>query len=132
MVVTQRGTQLYAQSLRGGSEKPDADGDKHGEGDKHQDGDKHEEAPAKSNGLVIPPWLLPVGGGAIVMTGGLWLLRKRFRSAPVDGEEDAYATNYDLSLPAAEPTEPEPYTNNHHSVPLSPAIIMGEKSRKGG
>jgi membrane fusion protein, heavy metal efflux system len=132
MVVTQRGTQLYAQSLRGGSEKPDADGDKHGEGDKHQDGDNHEEAPAKSNGLVIPPWLLPVGGGAIVMTGGLWLLRKRFRSAPVDGEEDAYATNYDLSLPAAEPTEPEPYTNNHHSVPLSPAIIMGEKCRKGG
>jgi membrane fusion protein, heavy metal efflux system len=128
MVVTQRATQLYAQSLRGGSEKTDPDGDKHQEGDDH----KHEEAPAKSN-VVIPPWLLPVGGGAILVAGGSWLLRKRFRSAPVDGvddgEEDAYASNHDLSLPAAEPTEPEPYTNNHHSVPLSP-VIMGEKSRK--
>ncbi|WP_373545250.1 efflux RND transporter periplasmic adaptor subunit [Chamaesiphon sp.] len=122
MVVTQRGTQLYAQSLRGGGEKPAAD--------EHQD----EAAPAKSNGLVIPPWLLPVGGGAILVTGGALLLRKRFRSAPADdledGKEDAYASNYDLSLPAAELTEPEPYTNNHHSVPLSPAT-MGEKSRKG-
>ena len=130
MVVTQRATQLYAQSLRGGSEKPEADGDKHEAGDDR----KHEEAPAKSNGLVIPPWLLPVGGGAILVAGGSWLLRKRFRSAPVDGlddgEENAYASNHDLSLPAAELTEPEPYTNNHHSVPLSP-VIMGEKSRKG-
>ncbi len=130
MVVTQRGTQLYAQSLRGGGEKSDADGGKHEEGD----GDKHEEAPAKSNGLVIPPWLLPVGGGAILVTGGALLLRKRFRSAPVDdlddGEEDAYTANDDLLLPAAEAIEPEPYTNNHHSVPLSP-VTMGEKSRKG-
>jgi membrane fusion protein, heavy metal efflux system len=122
MVVTQRGTQLYAQSLRGGGEKPAAD--------EHQD----EAAPAKSNGLVIPPWLLPVGGGAILVTGGALLLRKRFRSASVDGlddgEEDAYAHNHDLALPVAELTEPEPYTNNHQSVPLSP-VIMGEKSGKG-
>ncbi len=121
MVVTQRGTQLYAQSLRGGSEKPAAD--------EHQD----EAAPAKSNGLVVPPWLLPVGGGAILVTGGV-LLWKRFRSAPADhlddGEEDAYADNYRDSLPAAELTEPEPYTNNHHSVPSS-SVLMGGKSKEG-
>jgi membrane fusion protein, heavy metal efflux system len=130
MVVTQRGTQLYAQSLRGGSEKPDADGDKHQEGD----GDKHQEAPVKSNNSVLPPWLLPVGGGAILVAGSFWLLRKRSRSTPVDsladGEDDAYARNYDLSLPAAEPTEPELYTNNHHPVPLSP-VIVGGKSKQG-
>ncbi|AFY92965.1 efflux RND transporter periplasmic adaptor subunit [Chamaesiphon minutus] len=121
MVVTQRGTQLFAQSLRGGGEKPAAD--------EHQD----EAAPAKSNGLVVPPWLLPVGGGAILVTGGV-LLWKRFRSAPADdledGEEDAYADNYRDSLPAAELTEPEPYTNNHHSVPSSP-VLMGGKSKEG-
>ncbi len=122
MVVTQRGTQLYAQSLRGGGEKPEADGD------------KHEEAPAKSNGFVIPPWLLPVAGGAILVTGGALLLRKRFRSAPADGldaiEADADAGNLDLALPAAESTTPELHTDNHHSLPLSP-VLMGGKSEQG-
>ncbi len=122
MVVTQRGTQLYAQSLRGGGEKAGAD--------EHQD----EAAPAKSNGLVIPPWLLPVGGGVILLTGGALLLRKRFREAPADGledgEVDASANNYRDSLPAAEFTEPELHTNNHHSVPLSP-VLTGGKSEQG-
>lgn len=126
MVVTQRATQLYAQSLRGGGEKTDAD--------EHN----HETTPAKSNSFVIPPWLLPVGGGAILLTGGALLLWKRFRSAPADGLEggelqdrDAVAPdNLQHSLPAAESTEPELYTNNHHSVPLSP-VIMGENSSKG-
>ncbi len=121
MVVTQRGTQLYAQSLRGGSEKPAADD--------HKD----EAAPAKSNGFVVPSWLLPVGGGVILMTGGL-LLWKRFRSTPADdledGEVDADANNYRDSLPAAESVEPEPYINNHHLVPSSP-VLMGEKSKEG-
>jgi membrane fusion protein, heavy metal efflux system len=121
MVVTQRGTQLYAQSLRGGSGQPAAD--------EHKD----EAAPAKSNGLVIPPWLLPVGGSLVLVTGGALLLRKRFRSAPADGledgEENAYA-NHDLLLPAAELVKPEPYTNNHHSVPSSP-VLMGGKSEQG-
>ena len=122
MVVTQRGTQLYAQSLQGGSEKTDADGG------------EQEEAPAKSNGFVTPSWLLPVGGGLVLVTGGALLLRKRFRSAPADGledgEEDAYADSYRDSLPAAELPEPESYTNNHHSVPSSP-VLMGGKSKEG-
>ena len=120
MVVTQRGTQLFAQSLRGGGEQP---------ADEHQD----ETAPVKSNGLAVPPWLLPVGGGAILVTGGV-LLWKRFRSAPADdledGEADAYADDDRDLLPAAELTEPESYTNNHHSVPSSP-VLMGGKSKEG-
>ncbi len=130
MVVTQRGTQLYTQSLRGGGEKPDADGDKHETGE----GDNHQEASAKSNTFVMPPWLLPVGGGAIMAAGGVWLLRKRSRSAPTDGlddgEEEADAHNFDLLLPAAEVTETESYKNNHNSAPLPP-VIIGGKSKQG-
>jgi cobalt-zinc-cadmium efflux system membrane fusion protein len=54
MIVTGRATQLYAQSLRGGSKQKD---------------NKHTEAPSqaetKTPSLPVPLWLVGVGGGAI-------------------------------------------------------------------
>jgi membrane fusion protein, heavy metal efflux system len=129
MVVTQRATQLYAQSLRGGGEKNDADEHKHEAGE----GDNHEKTSTKSNSLVLaPPWLLPVGGGVILVAGSSLLLWKRFRFASADGLENGEggidANEYDVLSPAVELIEP--YTNNHHSVPLSP-VAIGEKSKQG-
>ena len=54
MIVTGRATQLYAQSLRGGSKQKD---------------NEHTEAPSqaetKTPSLPVPLWLVGVGGGAI-------------------------------------------------------------------
>jgi cobalt-zinc-cadmium efflux system membrane fusion protein len=69
LVVTQRATQLYAQSLRGGSKKPEAKG----------------AAPAPSqatnsskSGSQLPWWLvIPAGGGvAAIALGFFWLGRR--------------------------------------------------------
>ncbi len=55
MIVTQRATQLYAQSLRGGSKQKD---------------NEHTEAPSqaetKTPSLPVPLWLVGVGGGAAI------------------------------------------------------------------
>jgi membrane fusion protein, heavy metal efflux system len=123
MVVTQRGTQLYAQSLRGGSEKKE-------EGDKHE-----EEAPAKSNNS-IPSWLLTAGGGMVLAVGtfaagSFWSSRRRSSLVPVDDVDDNELepeTNIypqDRLLPAA-----DAYSNNHHVAPSSP-VAMAEKSQPG-
>jgi cobalt-zinc-cadmium efflux system membrane fusion protein len=69
LVVTQRAPQLYAQSLRGGSKKPEAKG----------------AAPAPSqatnsskSGSQLPWWLvIPAGGGvAAIALGSFWLGRR--------------------------------------------------------
>ncbi len=74
LVVTQRAPQLYAQSLRGGSKKPEAQG----------------TAPAPSQathsskiGSQLPWWLvIPAGGGvAAIATGAFWLGRRSKPSA---------------------------------------------------
>ncbi len=68
MIVTQRGPQLYAQSLRGG---------KATEGEHSH----AEETQVKTNNLPIPLWLLGVGGvgavGTAFATGSFWSSRKR-------------------------------------------------------
>jgi membrane fusion protein, heavy metal efflux system len=61
LVVTQRATQLYAQSLRGGSQN--ASGDNHSE-DNHA-----EETSVKSSNFPVPLWLLTAGGGTLIAIG---------------------------------------------------------------
>jgi membrane fusion protein, heavy metal efflux system len=77
-VVTKRATQLYAQSLRGGSEKAEPPAEA--------------AVPGASNNL--PPWLLPVGVATLVAggiaTGSFLLKRKRANLGAVD-VEDSYA-----------------------------------------
>ncbi len=69
LVVTQRATQLYAQSLRGGS--------------KVKEEHSHaEETKAKTSSKSLPLWLLAAGGGIIAAgafaAGSFWSNRKRY------------------------------------------------------
>ena len=91
-VVTKRATQLYAQSLRGGSEKPEPPAE--------------EAAPAAANNS-LPPWLLPVGVATLVAggiaTGSFLLKRKRANLGSVN-VEDSYTKlepEDDLNYPAS-------------------------------
>jgi membrane fusion protein, heavy metal efflux system len=115
MVVTQRGTQLYAQSLRGGSEKPEAEG-----GDKHE-----EEAPAKGNNAGFP-WLFGLGGGSVLAigtfaAGSFWGSRKRSGFLGADevdidelqGEIEGDPDDLYRLLPASDPSVAEVHSNNH-------------------
>ncbi len=57
-IVTQRATQLYAQSLRGGSKSQE-----------HEDKEAiAQPAQVKMSNLPIPLWLIGVGGGAALAT----------------------------------------------------------------
>ncbi len=112
MIVTQRATQLYAQSLRGGSQ---IKGDNHGEeGDNHE---HEEETQVKSNNFALPSWLLAAGGGAIIAAGAFaagsfWSSRKRSRFMSA-GNLDYNDLRY----------ETEVYLDNHSS-PLSGASVV--------
>jgi len=116
MIVTQRGTQLYAQSLRGGSKK--VEGDNHGEEE-----DNHgEETAVKSNNFALPWWLLAAGGGTIVAAGAFaagsfWSSRKHSRliaAGNLDYNEFRYETEVYL---------------DKHSSPLADASVV-EKGKK--
>jgi membrane fusion protein, heavy metal efflux system len=78
LVVTQRATQLFAQSLRGGSSKPAAA--------------EHKPAatPANSNSVDLLPWLLALSGATVAGVGtfagrSLWLSRRRAGVVDADG-----------------------------------------------
>jgi membrane fusion protein, heavy metal efflux system len=115
LVVTQRATQLYAQSLRGGSKKE-------GENDKGQE-NHEEETQVKGNSFPIPMWLMTAGGGAGITAlafGASNLLsnrrkRSHLSTVGVSGEEF-------INLK----TETELYLDNHQQSSLSPVTITGE------
>jgi membrane fusion protein, heavy metal efflux system len=123
MVVTQRGTQLYAQSLRGGSDKHEEAG-----GDKHE-----EEAPVKGNNAALP-WLLGLGGGSILVigtfaAGSFWGSRKRSGLATTDDlTVDELEARYRL-LPASDTSIAEVHSDNHHPVPVAKVGMV--ESNKG-
>jgi membrane fusion protein, heavy metal efflux system len=107
MIVTQRATQLYAQSLRGGSEV---------EADSHE-----EETTVKSTNSALPSWLLVAGGGIVAAgafaAGNFWSSRKRSRLIPA-GNLDYNGLNY----------ETEVYLDKH-SLPLADASVV-DKGKK--
>ena len=115
MIVTQRATQLYAQSLRGGSKKVEEDN--HGE----EEDNHEEETTVKSNNFALPSWLL-AGGGAVIAagafaTGSFWSNRKRSRlmtAGNLDYNEFRYETEVYL---------------DKHSSPLADASVV-EKGKK--
>jgi membrane fusion protein, heavy metal efflux system len=124
MVVTQRATQLYAQSLRGGSNK---EADEHSEAEEK----KPATAPAKGNNLGVPDWLLILGGGTVVAAGtfaaGNFRGRKRSVSEDLDESEskpEVQVYSEDLLLPSV-----KVYSDNHHVAPLS-KVATGEKNHK--
>jgi membrane fusion protein, heavy metal efflux system len=115
-IVTNRATQLYAQSLRGGSEKsaPAA-----GEEAKTE---------AKPNNVVMPKWLpLAVAsliGGGTLAAGSFWLQRKRSRLAATDSLDDRL---HDLNDNELE-DEPAGYLNGHSSSLTDLPVV--EKTKK--
>ena len=89
LVVTQRATQLYAQSLRGGS--------------KVKEEHSHaEEKKAKTNNKSLPLWLLAAGGGIIATgafaAGSFWSNRKRSRLVRVGNMDDNEGLNYQTEV----------------------------------
>jgi cobalt-zinc-cadmium efflux system membrane fusion protein len=94
LVVTQRAPQLYAQSLRGGSKKPEAKG----------------AAPAPSQatnsskiGSQLPWWLvIPAGGGvAAIALGSFWLGRRTKPQLTSASNALVYNTNNGSTSPNA-------------------------------
>jgi len=113
VVVTQRATQLYAQSLRGGS-KP-ASGET-------KEGHTHTEATQVKANLPIPLWLFGAGGAAVIgagafAAGNFWSSR-RMRGSFV---------------PVAHPKyegfiyETETHIDNHKQPTPSPSVSVSEK-----
>ncbi|HEY9830989.1 MAG TPA: efflux RND transporter periplasmic adaptor subunit, partial [Stenomitos sp.] len=107
LVVTQRAPQLYAQSLRGGSKKPEAKG----------------AAPAPSQetnlsqiGSQLPWWLvIPAGGGvAAIASGAFWLGR---RSKP-SVERLVYETINGSSSPNGSGELPESHNGGFGELPV--------------
>ncbi len=121
IIVTQRATQLYAQSLRGGSKKAE---DNHGE-----EGDKHAEETQVKGNLPAPWWLLAAGGGVAIAVGAFaagnfWSSRRQRQDLVMAGDGDMNGLSY----------ETEVYLDNHnHKQPnLLGASVMdkGEKEDK--
>lgn len=113
LVVTQRATQLYAQSLRGGSKN---EGDSHAE-EGHNNG---EEVQVKGNNFPVPLWLLATGGGIVIAmgafaAGNFWSARRQ-RSGLANVQGDIDTLSY----------ETEVYVDNHKQPSLS-GTYLGEK-----
>jgi membrane fusion protein, heavy metal efflux system len=119
IIVTQRATQLYAQSLRGGSKKAE---DNHGE-----EGDKHEEETQVKGNLPAPWWLLATGGGAAIAVGAFaagnfWSSRRQRQDLVTVGDMNGFSY------------ETEVYLDNHnHKQPnlLGASVVdKGEKEQE--
>ncbi|NEU71775.1 efflux RND transporter periplasmic adaptor subunit [Hassallia byssoidea VB512170] len=116
MVVTQRATQLYAQSLRGGSKKEDG----HAEEEGHAEGEKTE---VKANNFPVPLWLIAAGGGSVITaiafsTSNLLSRRKGSHLVTVNAYGQEIVT-YE--------TDTQIYLDNHKQTNVSPTPISIEK-----
>jgi membrane fusion protein, heavy metal efflux system len=116
IIVTQRATQLYAQSLRGGSKKAE---DNHGE-----EGDKHAEETQVKGSLPAPWWLLAAGGSTVIAVGAFaagnfWSSRRQRQDLVTVGDTNGFSY------------ETEVYLDNHnHQQPSllgSSVVDKGEK-----
>lgn len=106
LIVTGRATQLYAQSLRGGSKAP---GGEHNEGEAKQA--PSPETNSAQNIGQLPWWLVLPAGGAIasgIFFIGLWAGRRQRRVLPAR-DSGSSASIY----------EPEIYLNNSKHPTLS-------------
>ncbi|GJD19962.1 hypothetical protein RIVM261_049180 [Rivularia sp. IAM M-261] len=119
LVVTQRATQIHAQSLRGGSKKEE--GDNHSEEGQVQ----AEGAEVKANKFPIPLWLIAAFGGSMATavafgTSNLLSNRKRSRLA---------TAGFDSQEVVTFETEAELHLNNHEQPSLSPASVTVENHK---
>ncbi len=109
LVVTQRAPQLYAQSLRGGSKKPEAKG----------------AAPAPSQatnsskiGSQLPWWLVATGGGVAIALGCFWLGRRTKPQMTSASNALAYNTNNGATSPNGNAELSESYIGKFCELPV--------------
>lgn len=115
LIVTQRAPQLYAQSLRGGSEVKEGE-HKEGEEAGHQD----EATGQSSNGVPLPWWLVLSSGGVIAagtfIAGAFWANRRTQRQVVLAGNLEYAAPDY----------ETEPYLKNSKQPTAFEKVTAGE------
>jgi membrane fusion protein, heavy metal efflux system len=110
IIVTQRATQLYAQSLRGGTKKAE---------DNHE-----EETQVKGNSLPAPWWLLAAGGSTVIAVGAFaagnfWSSRRQRQDLVIAGDMNGFSY------------ETEMYLDNHnHQQPNLLGASVVEKGEK--
>lgn len=123
LIVTQRAPQLYAQSLRGGSEAKEGE---HNEGEEagHQDeeaGHQDEATGQSSNEVPLPWWLVLSSGGAIAagtfIAGAFWANRRTQRQVVLAGNLEYAAPDY----------ETEPYLKNSKQPTAFEKVTAGER-----
>ena len=108
-VVTQRATQLYAQSLRGGGKKED-----------DHDHDHSEEGKSSTNNFPLPLWLIATLGGTVV-AGGAFAAgtisgrrsQRRMVAAYAGGLGNEYVTSTELEEDIQHQNFDD-IENNHH------------------
>jgi cobalt-zinc-cadmium efflux system membrane fusion protein len=108
-IVTQRGPQLYAQSLRGGS-KPEADSD----GGKDEPTVNKDAKPSVSTPAAQIPWWLTLPVGGAIAAGAFWAGRRtkprKVLLRDTEYEAPAQAEGYSNSPGGGI----EEYNDNHH------------------
>lgn len=110
MIVTQRATQLYAQSLRGTNKQKD---------------DEHKEAPSqaetKTPSLSVPLWLVGVAGGGAIATvafmSGAFIAGRRPKPQP--------STEFSF-LPEESPNKTSAWDDNHRTHQESKVTIKNK------
>jgi cobalt-zinc-cadmium efflux system membrane fusion protein len=109
LLVTQRAPQLYAQSLRGGSKKPEAKGA----------ASAPSQATNSSNiGSQLPWWLVGTTGGVAIAVGSFWLGRRtkpQLISAP---NALVYNTNNGVTSPNGKAELSESYMGKFCELPV--------------
>ncbi|MEG5036035.1 efflux RND transporter periplasmic adaptor subunit [Microcoleus sp. AT3-D2] len=110
LIVTQRAPQLYAQSLRGGS-------------DKHSEDEEKKEATPKAtevnfNNLPVSLWWAGIGGGIAIASltftaGVLWGNRRKLPAIAADSGNHSANNGFSASASALD-TELVLHNDNHH------------------
>lgn len=109
LLVTQRAPQLYAQSLRGGSKKPEA----------------KDAAPSSSQatnsskiGTQLPWWLVATGGGVAIAVGSFLLGRRTKPQLTSASNALVYNTNNGATSPNGKAELSESYTGKFCELPV--------------
>ena len=105
LVVTQRATELYAQSLRGGIPKADSSG-----GKDEPTANKDVKPSVSTTTAAQLPWWLTLPVGSAIVAGAFWAGRRTKPQLLVE-----YKADYQLEGTPHKPgRQVEGYNNNHH------------------
>ncbi|WP_349262593.1 efflux RND transporter periplasmic adaptor subunit [Allocoleopsis sp.] len=109
LVVTQRAPQLYAQSLRGGSKKPEA---------KSVAPVPSQATNSSKSGSQLPWWLVGTAGGAAIAVGSFWLGRRTKPQVTSASNVLVYDTNNGATSPNGKAELSESYMGKFCELPV--------------